>query len=101
MFAVYHGPVGKIARNGLEKLHGLSFSFKNIQMGLGDLTFYSMLSGHMFINFGFLPCSASVIGILVGCFLSFKMLEKKGMLPGLPFPIILGLTLSLLVTLLI
>lgn len=101
MFAVYHGPVGKIARNGLEKLHGLSFSFKNIQMGLGDLTFYSMLSGHMFINFGFLSCSASVIGILVGCFLSFKMLEKKGMLPGLPFPIILGLTLSLLVTLLI
>jgi hypothetical protein len=98
-FAVYHGPVGKIALNGLEQLHGLSFSFKNIQMGLGDLTFYSMLSGHMLLNFGFISCTASIISILFGCFLSFKMLERKGMFPGLPFPIIFGLTASLLASL--
>jgi hypothetical protein len=28
---------------------------------------------------------------MVGVFLAFKMLEKKGMFPGLPFPIALGL----------
>lgn len=33
VFAVYRGPVGKIAHSGLEQLHGLSFSFKDIQMG--------------------------------------------------------------------
>jgi len=98
-FAVYHGPMGKIAYSGLEQLRGLSFTFKDIQMGLGDLTFYSMLSGHMLLNFGFIPCLASVMGILFGCLLAFKMLEKKGMFPGLPFPILFGLTASLLASL--
>jgi presenilin-like A22 family membrane protease len=99
-FAVYHGPVGKIAHSGLEQLRGLSFSFKDIQMGLGDLTFYSMLSGHMLLYFGFISCIASLIGILVGCLLAFKMLEKRGMFPGLPFPILFGLTAGFLVSLL-
>ena len=98
-FAVYHGPVGKIAHTGLEQLKGLSFSFRDVQMGLGDLTFYSMLSGHLLFNFGVFPCAASVLGILLGCFLAFKMLEKKGMFPGLPFPIFLGLTAGFLTTL--
>ena len=99
-FAVYHGPVGKIALSGLGQLRGLSFSFKNIQMGLGDLTFYSMLSGHLLLKFGFVSCVASIVGILLGCLLTFKMLERKGMFPGLPFPILLGLTASLLTSLL-
>jgi len=99
VFAVYHGPVGKIARSGLDQLRGLSFSFRDIQMGLGDLTFYSMLSGHMLVNFGFISCLASIIGILFGCLLGFKMLERKGMFPGLPFPIFIGLTAGLLVSL--
>jgi len=100
VFAVYHGPVGKIARSGLDQLRGLSFSFKDIQMGLGDLTFYSMLSGHMLLYFGLVQCLASIIGILFGCLLAFKMLERKGMFPGLPFPILFGLTAGLLASLL-
>lgn len=91
VFAVYRGPVGKIARSGLEQLRGLSFSFKEVQMGLGDLTFYSMLASCVLISSGPLFCFASVVGILVGVFLGFKMLEKKGIFPGLPFPIALGL----------
>lgn len=91
VFAVYHGPVGKIAHSGLQQLRGLSFSFKDIQMGLGDLTFYSMLSGHILLYFGFIPCLASITGILFGCLLAFKMLERKRIFPGLPFPIALGL----------
>ncbi|MEM3789293.1 MAG: presenilin family intramembrane aspartyl protease, partial [Candidatus Bathyarchaeia archaeon] len=98
-FAVYHGPVGKIAREGLEKFRGLSFAFRDIHMGLGDLTFYSMLAGHMLIYFGLLPCMASVAGILLGCFLAFKMLEKGGVFPGLPFPIAFGLVFGFLVVL--
>lgn len=90
-FAVYHGPVGKIAHRGLEQFRGLSFSFKDIQMGLGDLTFYSMLLGHALLNFGFIPCLASMAGILFGCLLTFGMLERKGMFPGLPLPTVLGL----------
>jgi len=89
-FAVYYGPVGKIAHSGLEQLRGLSFSFKDIQMGLGDLTFYSMLTSRVLFDCGPFFCFASIIGVLLGVFLAFKMLEKEGIFPGLPFPIALG-----------
>lgn len=90
-FAVYYGPVGKIAHSGLDQLRGLSFSFKEIQMGLGDLTFYSMLTSRVLFDSGPLFCFVSAVGVLIGVFLAFKMLEKKGMFPGLPFPTALGL----------
>jgi presenilin-like A22 family membrane protease len=92
VFAVYRGPVGKMARDGLEQLRGLSVSFKDVQIGLGDLTFYSMLVGLVLSNAGPIFCAASAIGILAGAFLAFKLLEKKGMFPGLPFSVALGLT---------
>ena len=100
IFAVYYGPVGKIAHLGLDQLHGLSYSFKEMQMGLGDLVFYSMLAGSMLFNFGLLACAASLFGILAGAYLTLVMLEKKGMFPGLPFPILFGLASGLLSALL-
>ena len=60
-------------------------------MGLGDLTFYSMLTGLVLATAGPVFCAASAIGVLVGVLLVFKMLEKRGMFPGLPFPVLLGL----------
>jgi presenilin-like A22 family membrane protease len=100
VYAVYRGSVGKIAREGIDELRGLSFSFKDLQMGLGDLTFYCMLSGHMFLYFSFAACLASMIGILVGCLASFFMLERREMFPGLPFPIFLGLAAGFMAVLL-
>lgn len=93
--AVFWGPLGKIAVNGLDRLPGLSFSFRQMQMGLGDLVFYSMLSSHVLMNRGFVPCIASVIGILLGCLVGFKVLERRPVLPGLPLPIFLGLLAGL------
>ena len=102
VFAVYYGPVGKIAHSGLDQLQGLSFSFKDVQMGLGDLVFYSMLTGSILLNYdSLLPYFASLIGILAGSFLTLIMLEKKGIFPGLPFPIILGLAGGILTSLII
>jgi presenilin-like A22 family membrane protease len=97
IFAVYKGPVGKIAASGLDQLQGLSFSFKDIQMGLGDLVFYSMLSGIMFFSFlpNLIPTITAIIGIILGSVITLFMLEKKGIFPGLPFPILLGLGLGL------
>ncbi len=92
IFAVYYGPVGKIAHSGLDQLQGLSYSFKDVQMGLGDLVFYSMVTGSILLNYNsVLPYIFSLIGILAGSFLTLIMLEKKGIFPGLPFPVILGL----------
>jgi len=84
----------------LEQLRGLSFSLKDIQTGLGDLPFYSMLSCHMLLNFGLVSCVASIVRVSLGRLLASKMLERQGMFLRLPFPIIFGLTASLLASLL-
>lgn len=93
--AVYKGPVGKIAASsGLDQLKGLSYAFKDIQMGLGDLVFYSMLCAVMLLNQdfgGWAPYFGSLAGVLGGSFLTFLILEKKSIFPGLPLPIFLGL----------
>jgi presenilin-like A22 family membrane protease len=91
VFAVYRGPVGKIAQAGLEQLRGLSVSFRDVQIGLGDLTFYSMLTALVLTNVGPVLCVASITGVLIGAFIALKMLERKGIFPGLPFPVALGL----------
>jgi hypothetical protein len=91
VFAVYRGPVGKIAQSGLEQLRGLSVSFRDIQIGLGDLTFYSMLTALVLTNAGPVLCVISIMGVLIGAFVAFKMLERRGIFPGLPFPVALGL----------
>ena len=98
VIAVYKGPVGKIAASGLDQLQGLSFSFKDIQMGLGDLVFYSMLMGVMFFSFipNIIPTVMAIVGILAGSIVTFFALEKKGIFPGLPFPILLGLAFGLI-----
>lgn len=111
VIAVYRGPVGKIAQSqeGLDQLQGLSYAFKDIQMGLGDLVFYSMLTGSMFFYFihtnglplGILPCIVSIIGILAGSIITLFMLERRGIFPGLPFPIMLGLAGGLIMGLVI
>jgi presenilin-like A22 family membrane protease len=103
VIAVYKGPVGKIAASGLDQLQGLSFSFKDIQMGLGDLVFYSMLMAALFFSFSYsiLPTIAGIIGIMAGSIITLLILEKKGIFPGLPFPIMLGLAFGLLVGLLL
>jgi presenilin-like A22 family membrane protease len=91
VFAVYRGPVGKIAQTGLEQLRGLSVSFRDVQIGLGDLTFYSMLTALVLINAGPVLCVASITGVLIGAYVALKMLERRGIFPGLPFPVALGL----------
>jgi presenilin-like A22 family membrane protease len=111
VFAVYRGPVGKIAQSssGMQQLQGLSFAFKDIEMGLGDLVFYSMMTGALFFAFinsyafplGILPCLFSIAGIMAGSIITFFMLEKRGIFPGLPFPIMLGLAGGLIMGLLI
>jgi hypothetical protein len=92
--------VGKIAQSGLDQLQGLSYSFKAVQMGLGDLVFYSMLTGSMLFKFqpNLLPCFVSIIGITVGSYLTLLILEKKGIFPGLPIPIVLGLAAGFLMS---
>lgn len=63
VFAVFRGPVGKIASSGLDRLRGLSLPFRDVQIGLGDLTFYSMLVSLALALAGPVYCLFSALGV--------------------------------------
>jgi len=92
LFAVYKGPIGKMAQStDLEEFTGAVFTYGDLTVGMGDMVFYSMLASISMINFGPLPFLAAAVGVVVGAYLGFKMLEGRDMFPGLPFAIVLGL----------
>ena len=92
LFAVYKGPIGKMAEStDLEEFTGAVFTYGDLTVGMGDMVFYSMLASISMLNFGFIPFLAAGVGIIVGAYLGFKMLEGRDMFPGLPFAVVLGL----------
>ena len=92
LFAVYRGPIGKMAQSAdLEEFTGAVFTYGDLTVGMGDMVFYSMLASISMINFGTLPFVAAAVGVIVGAYLGFKMLEGRDMFPGLPFAVVLGL----------
>ncbi len=92
LFAVYKGPIGKIAQTtDLDEFKGAVFTYGDLTVGMGDMVFYSMLASNAMMNFGPLPFVAAAIGLIVGAYLGFKMLEGRDMFPGLPFAVIFGL----------
>jgi hypothetical protein len=92
LFAVYKGPIGKMAEStDLEEFTGAVFTYGDLTVGMGDMVFYSMLASIAMTNFGVLPFFAAGVGIIVGAYLGFKMLEGRDMFPGLPFAVVLGL----------
>ena len=92
LFAVYKGPIGKMAAStDLEEFTGAVFTYGDLTVGMGDMVFYSMLASISMLNFGPLPFLAAGVGIIIGAYLGFKMLEGRDMFPGLPFAVVLGL----------
>lgn len=90
--AVYRGPVGKIVGEANpEKLRGMSFTFREVQVGLGDLVFYSMLVSCMLLSYGVWAGVASSAGVLVGVYAGFRVVERRKVFPGLPFTLVFGL----------
>jgi len=92
IFAVFKGPIGKIAeKTDLETLSGATLTFGELTVGLGDLVFYSMLASHSMLSFGVVPYIVASVGIVIGTFLGFKMLERRSTFPGLPLSLLSGL----------
>lgn len=99
LIAVYKGPIGKIAEKAdLESFVGAICTYRNLTVGMGDIVFYSMLASNAMTNLGQLSFIGACVGLVVGAYAGFKMLEKRDMFPGLPFALLLGLGLSLLIS---
>jgi len=97
--SVKKGPIRKIVElteEDPDKLGSLAVSSSQWDIGLGDITFYCMMTVLALVNFGLLPTILTVSGVTAGFFVTLRLLEKRGIMPGLPIPIGLGL-LGLLV----
>ncbi|NVM01486.1 MAG: hypothetical protein HWN67_04080 [Candidatus Helarchaeota archaeon] len=122
IYAVKKGPIKQIVelnrKDEENYMKQLSFGSEEWEIGLGDLVFYTLLTAHILYNsrvpnsyFSFLmsygiiisllPFFASIIGVLIGVKITFKLLRKRKMLPGLPISIGLGISFFLLSLLII
>jgi len=98
LVSVYRGPIGKIAEIAdIEEFKGAVFTVGDLSIGMGDLVFYSMLVSNAMISIGVLAYVGAFVGVAVGSFLGFKMLERRNVFPGLPLAIALGLAAMLVV----
>jgi len=117
IYAVKKGPIKQIVEltndDKINLVKALSFSSEEWEIGLGDLVFYTMLTSHVLYNcnvpetyFSFLmkygtliaviPFFTTLFGVLIGAKITFKLLLKRKMLPGLPISIGLGIGFFLL-----
>ncbi len=107
IFSVFWGPIGKIVSNleNEEKynlsldskeselfLHGMFLRISNIEIGIGDLVFYSMLISNV-TSLGVIPLIFALVGISLGYFITINMTKKFRIFPGLPIPVIISLAL--------
>ena len=112
IYAVKKGPIKQIVELTSDYdskiTNTLSFSSEEWEIGLGDLVFYTMLSSHVLyvcnaqdtyfsniMKYGpivsVMPFFMTIIGILIGAKITFRLLLKSKMLPGLPISIGLGI----------
>ncbi|MEM3004622.1 MAG: presenilin family intramembrane aspartyl protease [Candidatus Bathyarchaeia archaeon] len=96
ILSVYKGPIGRLVkRMELKDFEGAVFTVRDVEIGMGDIVFYSMLVSVALLDFG-IPCYLlSSIGTLLGAFLGIKVLETRDYFPGLPLAISVGLFMML------
>ena len=94
IYGVRKGPIREIIltiEQRRREIPILTYTSRDWEIGIGDLAFYSMFTSHIFTQYGVTAFLLVTVGIVIGSLITLKLLEKKGMLPGLPIPIALGL----------
>ncbi|MDP2899925.1 MAG: hypothetical protein Q8O47_03025 [Candidatus Bathyarchaeota archaeon] len=78
----------------------LSYVGEDVEVGMGELVFYSFLPAHVEAYYGSVLLVTTLLMIGIGVSLNLWVLEKRGVVAGLPAPIFLGLA-PLIVSLLL
>jgi presenilin-like A22 family membrane protease len=115
IISVKKGPIkgimeimGHVDPDEVRNLTKEDFDQAEIQIGIGDIAFYSMLTSGTLVSantsivsgiqlefYGsVLVTIITAIGILVGAFITIRALRKNAILPGLPLSILIGLVFA-------
>lgn len=121
IYAVYYGRMGKLVKqvskadenkaagtdvpkrrlNKWPEFGLLSIRMRDIEIGMADIAFYTMVPGVALVLSGFFAFAVVTAAVDLGMVLSFTVFRKSEVAPGLPIPILMGLTALLIVSLLI
>ncbi|MHA1727475.1 MAG: hypothetical protein ACTSWY_01930 [Promethearchaeota archaeon] len=103
----------KMKNGEIKPVEAEIFESSELEIGVGDLAFYSMLTSHILVFMtdlifvlteniltslfiAIIVSIAAAIGILIGSFITINSLNKNKILPGLPMSIFIGLGFSAL-----
>ncbi|MGQ9468906.1 MAG: hypothetical protein ACUVTD_03650 [Nitrososphaerales archaeon] len=91
VYTVFKGPLKKLIEGaGEEYIAQLSMIIGDVQVGMGDLIFYCMLPSVGFVLEGLKGALITILATDIGIFITFTILLKKKIFPGLPLPVSLG-----------
>ncbi len=71
-----------------------SFLDASMEIGIGDIAFYSLLASHALISTdSILVWGITTIGVLLGAMWTLRLIRRNKILPGLPLSIFIGIAL--------
>jgi hypothetical protein len=94
-------PPKKSILKGWPEFGVLSIRLRDIEIGMADIAFYTMVPGIALVLSSLLAFGVVAFAVDAGMLLSFTVFRKSEVAPGLPIPILLGLGALLLVKLLV
>ncbi len=100
IYTVFRGPLKSLINESKNNfnLNPMVVNIKNINIGLGDLIFYSMIPSVALLLSNLFVAFIIIIVISIGIHLTLYFLRKFELFPGLPIPIFLSIfTLLLLI----
>ncbi len=101
LYEVFRGPLKHLAQSmHSNEISLLLVRVDDIEVGIGDLLFYSLSTGLAYSVGGWLLAVTSIILIKFGVLATLLLLERRKMLPGLPLPVLLSVFATFLVFLL-
>ena len=93
IYAVFKGPLKSLIGTAPNvALVGMSIKAGEFTLGLGDVVFYTMLPSLAYFQWGIGVALYTVVAIDVGMIITLYLLSKRRLLPGLPIPMLLGIS---------
>ena len=89
IYAVFVGPLKTLISDGRFVLGPLVVRLGTLEIGLGDIVFYSFLPSIGLIIIGVNGALFAIVSTNIGLFITLLMLKKRKSFPGLPIPVIL------------
>jgi hypothetical protein len=90
LYAVFLGPLKTLIADKEFALGPLAAKLGSLEVGLGDIAFYSLLPAAGLIVVGIQAAILTIIATNIGLLFTLFMLRNRRSFPGLPIPVLLG-----------